>query len=196
MSFMKTPPTLLDVSDRDRPGPGRWGWLAAAIWLFYLSQPFEAILHHQGMTRVVGLIVLFLFALSYVGFFGWIRWVGVGAGGVPTWKRLVYLAGMLTLCLLMLPSAGQKALTCLVYIAAITMMAVDVRLAVVIVALLLGGAELSMRLVPGWGDDGSYGFCEETGEPIGIPRLLARPTATLSLEAQERRERVQKLYGD
>ncbi len=45
-------------------------------------------------------------------------------------------------------------------------------------------------------DDGSYGYCDETGEPIGIPRLLARPTATLSLEAQERRERVQKLYGD
>ena len=45
-------------------------------------------------------------------------------------------------------------------------------------------------------DEGSYGYCEETGEPIGIPRLLARPTATLSLEAQERRERVQKLYGD
>jgi len=45
-------------------------------------------------------------------------------------------------------------------------------------------------------DDGSYGWCDETGEPIGIPRLLARPTATLSLEAQERRERVQKLYGD
>jgi DnaK suppressor protein len=45
-------------------------------------------------------------------------------------------------------------------------------------------------------DDGSYGYCDETGEPIGIARLLARPTATLSLEAQERRERVQKLYGD
>ena len=45
-------------------------------------------------------------------------------------------------------------------------------------------------------DDGSYGWCDETGEPIGVPRLLARPTATLSLEAQERRERVQKLYGD
>jgi DnaK suppressor protein len=45
-------------------------------------------------------------------------------------------------------------------------------------------------------EDGSYGFCEETGEPIGIPRLLARPTATLSLEAQERRERVQKMFGD
>ncbi len=45
-------------------------------------------------------------------------------------------------------------------------------------------------------ESGDYGFCEETGEPIGIPRLLARPTATLSLEAQERRELRQKLYGD
>ncbi len=43
---------------------------------------------------------------------------------------------------------------------------------------------------------GEYGWCEETGEPIGIPRLLARPTATLSLEAQQRRELKQKLYGD
>ena len=45
-------------------------------------------------------------------------------------------------------------------------------------------------------DAGEYGWCEETGEPIGIPRLLARPTATLSLEAQQRRELKQKLYGD
>ncbi len=45
-------------------------------------------------------------------------------------------------------------------------------------------------------DTGDYGWCEETGEPIGIPRLLARPTATLSLEAQQRRELKQKLYGD
>lgn len=45
-------------------------------------------------------------------------------------------------------------------------------------------------------DTGEYGWCEETGEPIGIPRLLARLTATLSLEAQQRRELKQKLYGD
>lgn len=44
-------------------------------------------------------------------------------------------------------------------------------------------------------DDGSYGWCEETGEPIGIGRLLARPTATLSLEAQERREKLKKMHG-
>jgi DnaK suppressor protein len=45
-------------------------------------------------------------------------------------------------------------------------------------------------------ESGEYGYCEETGEPIGIPRLLARPTATLSLEAQQRRELKQKLFGD
>jgi DnaK suppressor protein len=45
-------------------------------------------------------------------------------------------------------------------------------------------------------DSGEYGWCEETAEPIGLARLLARPTATLSLEAQERREMRQKLYGD
>ena len=45
-------------------------------------------------------------------------------------------------------------------------------------------------------DAGDYGYCDETGEPIGVPRLLARPTATLSLEAQQRREMKQKMFGD
>ncbi len=45
-------------------------------------------------------------------------------------------------------------------------------------------------------DDGSYGFCEETGDPIGIGRLEARPIATLSVEAQERREKLERQYGD
>jgi DnaK suppressor protein len=45
-------------------------------------------------------------------------------------------------------------------------------------------------------DNGEYGYCDETGEPIGLARLLARPTATLSLEAQQRREMKQKMFGD
>jgi DnaK suppressor protein len=57
---------------------------------------------------------------------------------------------------------------------------------------LLKKVEKSLRMI----EDGSYGYCEETGEPIGVPRLIARPMTTLSIEAQERRERVQKLYGD
>jgi DnaK suppressor protein len=45
-------------------------------------------------------------------------------------------------------------------------------------------------------ESGEYGFCDETGEPIGLGRLIARPTATLSLEAQQRRELKQKMFGD
>ena len=45
-------------------------------------------------------------------------------------------------------------------------------------------------------DAGDYGYCDETGESIGVGRLLARPTATLSLEAQQRRELKQKMFGD
>ena len=45
-------------------------------------------------------------------------------------------------------------------------------------------------------DNGVYGFCEETGVPIGIRRLEARPIAMLSLEAQERHERLEKIYRD
>ena len=45
-------------------------------------------------------------------------------------------------------------------------------------------------------DTGDYGYCDETGESIGVGRLLARPTATLSLEAQQRRELKQKMFGD
>jgi DnaK suppressor protein len=45
-------------------------------------------------------------------------------------------------------------------------------------------------------DDGTYGYCEETGEPISLARLDARPIATLSIEAQERHERREKIYRD
>ena len=45
-------------------------------------------------------------------------------------------------------------------------------------------------------DDGTYGFCEETGDPITLRRLEARPIATLSIEAQERHERRERVYRD
>lgn len=57
---------------------------------------------------------------------------------------------------------------------------------------LLKKIEQSINLI----DAGDYGYCDETGEPIGVGRLLARPTATLSLEAQQRRELRQKMFGD
>ena len=45
-------------------------------------------------------------------------------------------------------------------------------------------------------DDGSYGYCEDSGEPIGLGRLKARPVATLTIEAQERHERMEKTHRD
>ena len=45
-------------------------------------------------------------------------------------------------------------------------------------------------------DNDTYGYCEETGEPIGIKRLIARPIATLSIEAQEKHEKNEKIYAD
>ena len=45
-------------------------------------------------------------------------------------------------------------------------------------------------------ENGTYGFCEETGEPIGIKRLIARPVATLSIAAQEKHEKEEKIYAD
>jgi DnaK suppressor protein len=57
---------------------------------------------------------------------------------------------------------------------------------------LIAKIEMALKRI----DDGSYGFCEETGEPISLRRLDARPIATLSLEAQERHERRERVYRD
>jgi DnaK suppressor protein len=57
---------------------------------------------------------------------------------------------------------------------------------------LIGKIEDALRRI----EDGTYGYCEETGEPIGLARLIARPIATLSLEAQERHERRERTHRD
>lgn len=57
---------------------------------------------------------------------------------------------------------------------------------------LLSKIQSSLRSI----DEGEYGYCQDTGEPIGLKRLLARPTATLSVAAQERRERLKKQFAD
>ncbi|GAA1591601.1 sensor histidine kinase [Kribbella hippodromi] len=170
-------PTVLDgMASRMGNVPGRWGWLAAAIWLFYLSQPLSHIAERQhGVVEVLGFLTVFLFAASYLAFFGLMR-QSAANGLLPRWQRIVYLLVMLTLCLLMIPTAGQTALTGLVYISSVTMMLMDLRFAVTIVGLLLAAAEISMRVVPGWTDDGSYGFAIFLGAlaVFGMRRAIQR----------------------
>ncbi len=163
------------LAERGNAPPGRWGWVAAAVWLFYLAGPLNAILDQHGATQVVGLLTLALFALSYLGFFGWVRRIGL-AGGLPAWQRFAYLGGMLGLTFALIPSAGQKALTCCVYISAVAMMALEARAGVIVVLLLLVSVELSMRVVPGWTTDNSYGFAIFLGAlaVFGMRRAIQR----------------------
>jgi two-component system, NarL family, sensor histidine kinase DesK len=170
-------PSVMDgMADRVGAGPGRWGWLAAGVWLFYLAQPLQKIAERQeGISQVLGFLTVILFAASYLGFFGILRRMA-RKHLLATWQQAAYLALMLTLCLLMIPTAGQTALTGLVYIASVAMMLLDLRAAVAFVAILLAGAEISMRVVPGWTDDGSYGFAIFLGAlaVFGLRRAIQR----------------------
>jgi len=57
---------------------------------------------------------------------------------------------------------------------------------------LIGKIDAALKRI----EDGTYGYCEETGEPIGVKRLMARPVATMTIEAQERHEKMEKQYID
>ncbi|GAA1117009.1 sensor histidine kinase [Kribbella jejuensis] len=164
------------VADRVGAGPGRWGWLAAGVWLFYLAQPLQSIAERQqGVVQFLGFLNLALFAASYLGFFGLMRRMA-RQHLLSSWQKGAYLALMLALCLLMIPTAGQTALTGLVYIGSVAMMLLDLRVGFAFVAALLLGAEVSMRVVPGWTDDGSYGFAIFLGAlaVFGMRRAIQR----------------------
>ncbi|WP_145807810.1 sensor histidine kinase [Kribbella amoyensis] len=190
---MKSTPTLLDaLAERGQQRPRPWGWLAAGIWLFYLASPLQEMAKHsEGLTRIVGIAALLLFAAGYMGFFVWIRQVGLRAGELALWQRLAYLAVLLALALVMVPAADQTALTTLVYISAVGMMALPLPVAVGVTLSLLGGAELAMRVVPGWTDDGSYGFAIFLGAlaVFGMRRAIQR-SIELSVARQDFAELV------
>jgi two-component system sensor histidine kinase DesK len=177
VATVKTTLSPLDgIADRLSNGPGRWGWLAAGVWLFYLAQPLQKIAQRQsGAAEVFGFVTVALFAASYLGFFGLLRRVAE-YGRLATWQRVAYLVAMMVLCVLMVPTAGQTALTGGVYIASVAMMLLDLRAAIAFVLVLLVGAEVALRLVPGWTDDGSYGFAIFLGAlaVFGMRRAIQR----------------------
>jgi two-component system sensor histidine kinase DesK len=183
VTTVNTNPTVLQgVAKRVESGPGRWAWLAGCIWLFYLWQPLQSVADREhGAVRVLGFVTVVLFAGSYLAFFGLVR-RSAREGTLPQWQRYGYLGLMLALCLLMIPTAGQTGLTGLVYIAAVGMMILELRSGISFALLLLAGAEISMRAVPGWTDDGSYGFAIFLGAlaVYGMRRAMQR---SIELEA-------------
>jgi two-component system sensor histidine kinase DesK len=172
----RDPSVLNGMAERVGAGPGRWGWLAAGVWLFYLAQPLQKIAERKdGISQILGFLTVILFAASYLAFFGILRRMA-RKHLLAVWQQVGYLALMLTLCLLMIPTAGQTALTGLVYIASVAMMLLDLRAAVAFVAVLLAGTEVALRVVPGWTDDGSYGFAIFLGAlaVFGLRRAIQR----------------------
>jgi two-component system sensor histidine kinase DesK len=153
----------------------RFGWVFAAVWLFYLKENLTALLGHApGWQRDVGLAAFAGFVVLYVALVAWLSTVRRGgrprAVVVQQWLVLVALLGLTAL---QVPGAGVHALTCLVYVAAAAMVGLPLRQAVPLAAVLLVVAEVLVWRVPGWDDQG-YGLAVLLGSVAsGGVRLAA-----------------------
>ncbi|MGK5681536.1 sensor histidine kinase [Actinoplanes sp. URMC 104] len=139
--------------------PRRFGWLFAAVWLYYLANNVQALLAQPNLYwRVTGLAAVVLFAGVYLLMLSRTRAVRF-TQRPPQLTRHTWLAIALMLALfgLQLPGAGDDALTCLVYVAALAMVYLPARQAIPTALLLFTVAEILPRTVDGW-SDGGYGL--------------------------------------
>lgn len=168
-------------------GGFRFGWLFAALWLFYLSENLSALLAHPGgWQRDVGLAALAGFAGLYLAVVWWFsaargRLRDMG-GSLRVWACLVAL---LALTALQVPGAGFHALTCLVYIGASALAALPLWQAAPFSVALVVTAELLAWRVPGWEDNG-YGLAVLLGSAAtwGL-RLAGERQARLRVAQEE-----------
>jgi two-component system sensor histidine kinase DesK len=151
--------------------------LMAGVWLFFLSKPFGVILKHDDLAeRVLGLTALILFIAGYLGFSGWARYRAHLGLSSPLGMRLGFIAVLFGLAALTVPAAGESALTTLVFVEAMGMMLLPLRGGIVLGLSLLAIAELSLLVIPGWNDNGSYGSSIVLGglAVFGVRRALQR----------------------
>ncbi|WP_127500889.1 sensor histidine kinase [Actinoplanes solisilvae] len=137
-------------------GPPRYGWVFAAVWLFYLTGTVQALLHQNDMMwRVIGLASVAAFAAGYLYLVSHARHIRHGVRprhhSLHTWLGIAVL---LALFGLQVPGAGDDALTCLVYLAALAMVNLPVAQAAPFAAVLFVAAEVLPRTVDGWTDGG------------------------------------------
>lgn len=157
---------LAAVSDKSAAEPAvpsgddrRGRWLLVGIWLVYLISPTQTILReHDQVQRYAGLAAVAAFCVAYLGFFGIWRNSRRTGLDLPAWQRWGFLTVMLALTAAMVPAAGEEALSAFVYIVAMAMMSLPLIAGATVTAVLFLGAELLLRTVPGWHENGSYGF--------------------------------------
>jgi two-component system, NarL family, sensor histidine kinase DesK len=187
----------------------RFGWLFAAVWLFYLGDTVGELQRQQDMLwRTVGLIAVAAFAASYLFMVRSARDVRLALvypqGALNQTRSRVLVRSrlgilvMLVLFALQIPGAGSHALTCLVYIAAFAMVGLPLTQAVPFAALLATGTEVATHAVPGWTDNG-YGLAVVLGSLAtwGIRlaserqnRLVAAQQEIADLAVQNERARI------
>jgi two-component system sensor histidine kinase DesK len=138
----------------------RFGWVFAAVWLFYLGEPLGALWDRpNGWARDVGLVALAGFAGLYLYAVSLMRRVRHSQQRPAwfVWRVWLCLLGMLALFALQIPGAGDTSLTCLVYITATGMIGLPLQQGISLAALLFATAEALPAAVPGWTDQ-SYGL--------------------------------------
>jgi two-component system sensor histidine kinase DesK len=161
-------------------GPGRFGWIFAAVWLFFLYEPLGAAWRSRAALpwRVVGIAALLLFALGFIAFSAW--WRRLRLTDQPRAARFVWLALGIGAALLVLaaPSGGVATLAGLVYIAVTAVMNLPLRQGAAVVFACVVAVFVLPRVVPGWtpsdGAIGSVLLASFAG--YGVSQVLERNT--------------------
>ncbi|MEV4759640.1 histidine kinase [Micromonospora sp. NPDC049559] len=169
------------------PPRPRLGWLAAAVWLFFLAQPLSAAWHHPNpVARYLGVAALVAFGASFVLVFVWSRHVRQAWEAPPTRPAWVWLGAMLALGLLSIPGAGADWLSTLVYIAASAVLLLPPRQSLVVVLVLVATPLVSPLFVPAWQRDADVAFAVVLAAftSFGVLRLAERNRELLAAQQE------------
>jgi two-component system sensor histidine kinase DesK len=172
MSMTTAPATDTTTAGFRRSG---WGWIAGAVWLFYLGQPLDTILNHPaGVARTVSLVALVAFAVVYVAVFIWMRRFREWQVPLPRPRAAAWLLSLLALGLLTIPAAGGDWMVTLVYVAASTMMLLPPRIGLPIVVLLVLTPLLLPFAVPAWQRETTLAFAIALAAfaTFGVARII------------------------
>jgi len=188
-------------------GPGRFGWIFAAVWLFFLYEPLGASWRSPAALpwRVVGIAALLLFALGFIGFSAWWRRLRLMDQPRPrsrVWLALAVGAALLTVAA---PSGGEATLAGLVYIAVTAVMNLPLRQGLTAVVGCVAAIVVLPRVVPGWNpSDGAVGsVILASFAGYGVSQVLERNTQLarareqlVELAVTQERERVARDVHD